>query len=86
MLVIQLASSSLFLGYLQRSSRVISHLNFAALHLTGGTFIFKKQWEDIAANLDKYKWYPRIVGGTGGRNFHVIDKLADTRNVVLWSI
>ena len=27
--------------------------------------MFKKLWKDIAANLDNYKGYPRIVGETG---------------------
>lgn len=43
----------------------IGHPSFAALHFTGSTFVFKKLWKDIAANLDKYKGYPRIVGETG---------------------
>lgn len=45
--------------------QAIASPNFAALHFTGSTFIFKKLWKDIAANLDKYKGYPRIVGETG---------------------
>ena len=45
--------------------QAIANPNFAALHFTGSTFIFKKLWKDIAANLDKYKGYPRIVGETG---------------------
>jgi len=67
-------------------AQAISHPNFAALHFTGSTFIFKKLWKDIAANLDKYKGYPRIVGETGGKNFHVIHKSAEVRNAVLQSI
>ena len=45
--------------------QAIANPSFAALHFTGSTFIFKKLWKDIAANLDKYKGYPRIVGETG---------------------
>ena len=45
--------------------QAISHPEFASLHFTGSTFVFKKLWKDIAANLDKYKGYPRIVGETG---------------------
>ncbi|KAG2105102.1 Aldehyde/histidinol dehydrogenase [Suillus discolor] len=64
----------------------ISYPNFAALHFTGSTFIFKKLCKDIAANLDKYKGYPRIVGETGGKNFRVIHKSAEIRNAVLQTI
>lgn len=49
-------------------AQAISHPSFAALHFTGSTFVFKKLWRDIAANLDKYKGYPRIVGETGKRD------------------
>ncbi|KAG1851641.1 1-pyrroline-5-carboxylate dehydrogenase [Suillus subluteus] len=71
---------------IQGCPQAISHTNFAALHFTGSTFIFKKLWKDVAANLDKYKGYPRIVGETGAKNFHVIHKSADVRSVVLHSI
>lgn len=47
-------------------AQAIAHRHFAALHFTGSTFVFKKLWKDIAANVDKYKSYPRIVGETGG--------------------
>ncbi|KAG1752491.1 Aldehyde/histidinol dehydrogenase [Suillus paluster] len=67
-------------------AQAISHPSFAALHFTGSTFVFKKLWRDIAANLDKYKGYPRIVGETGGKNFHVIHKSAEVRNAVLQTI
>ncbi|KAG0703932.1 Aldehyde/histidinol dehydrogenase [Suillus ampliporus] len=67
-------------------AQAISHPSFAALHFTGSTFVFKKLWKDIAANLDKYRGYPRIVGETGGKNFHVIHKSAEIRNAALQTI
>ena len=66
--------------------QAIAHPSFAALHFTGSTHVFKKLWKDIALNLDVYKGYPRIVGETGGKNFHVIHKSADIRNAVLQSV
>ena len=48
-------------------AQCINHPSFAALHFTGSTFVFKKLWKDIAANIDLYKGYPRIVGETGER-------------------
>ncbi|KAJ3776299.1 delta-1-pyrroline-5-carboxylate dehydrogenase [Lentinula raphanica] len=38
----------------------IGHKSNAALNFTGSTFMFKKLWKDIAANLDKSKGYRRI--------------------------
>ncbi|KAF9266540.1 delta-1-pyrroline-5-carboxylate dehydrogenase [Marasmius fiardii PR-910] len=67
-------------------AQAINHKAFAGLHFTGSTFVFKKLWKDISANLDLYKGYPRIVGETGGKNWHLIHESADTRNAVLQSI
>lgn len=67
-------------------AQAINHREFAALHFTGSTFIFKKLWKDIANNLDKYRGYPRIVGETGGKNFHLVHRSAEIRNAVLQSV
>ncbi|KAI0034343.1 delta-1-pyrroline-5-carboxylate dehydrogenase [Vararia minispora EC-137] len=60
--------------------------HFAALHFTGSTYIFRKLWKDIAMNVDKYITYPRLVGETGGKNFHVVHPSADVKNAVLQTI
>ncbi|KAF8506212.1 delta-1-pyrroline-5-carboxylate dehydrogenase [Gautieria morchelliformis] len=67
-------------------AQAIAHPSFASLHFTGSTFVFKKLWKDIAANLDKYKGYPRIVGETGGKNFHVVHSSAAVTNAVYQAI
>lgn len=67
-------------------AQAINHRQFAALHFTGSTFVFKKLWKDIAANLDRYRGYPRIVGETGGKNFHLVHKSAEVRNAVLQTV
>lgn len=67
-------------------AQAISHPLFAGLHFTGSTAIFKKLWKDIAQNLDIYKGYPRIVGETGGKNFHVVHSSADVENAVFQSV
>lgn len=66
--------------------QAIDHPEFAALHFTGSTAIFKKLWKDIASNLEKYRSYPRIVGETGGKNFHLVHPSADVENAVLQTI
>lgn len=58
------------------------HKEFAGLHFTGSTQVFKDLWKKIAANLDIYKSYPRIVGETGGKNMHFVHSSADVDNVV----
>lgn len=60
----------------------IDHREFTSLHFTGSTYVFRSLWKKISANLDKYRGYPRIVGETGGKNFHMIHKSANPDVVV----
>ncbi|NUT93243.1 MAG: L-glutamate gamma-semialdehyde dehydrogenase [Saccharothrix sp.] len=50
---------------------------FAGLHFTGSTRTFKSLWRTMAANLDTYRSYPRVVGETGGKDFVVAHASAD---------
>ena len=43
--------------------------NFAGVHFTGSNGTFNQLWRNVAANLETYKTYPRIVGETGGKGF-----------------
>ncbi|CEO94582.1 hypothetical protein PBRA_000367 [Plasmodiophora brassicae] len=58
------------------------HEQFAGLHFTGSTKTFNAIWKEIASNLDTYKSYPRIVGETGGKNFHFIHESACVDTVI----
>ncbi|NQZ74879.1 MAG: L-glutamate gamma-semialdehyde dehydrogenase [Ekhidna sp.] len=60
---------------------VFNHPDFAGLHFTGSTGVFKSLWKTIGANLDTYKTYPRIVGETGGKDFVVAHKSADAKEL-----
>lgn len=64
---------------------VLSHKDFSCLHYTGSTAVFRRLYGTIAANITegKYRSYPRIVGETGGKNFHLIHPSADIRNAVV---
>ena len=62
------------------------HKEFAGLHFTGSTHVFKGLFKQIANNVDLYRSYPRVVGETGGKNFHMIHKSADLRETVIQSI
>ena len=55
---------------------IFNHPDFAGLHFTGSTGVFKHLWKTIGANIDKYKSYPRVVGETGGKDFVVAHKSA----------
>jgi 1-pyrroline-5-carboxylate dehydrogenase len=59
----------------------IASPEFASLHFTGSTHVFRKLWKDIGNNIDNYKSYPRVVGETGGKNFHVLHPSLDSAGV-----
>ncbi|MGB0366801.1 MAG: L-glutamate gamma-semialdehyde dehydrogenase [Flavobacteriaceae bacterium] len=50
---------------------VLASPDFAGIHFTGSTFVFKNIWQKIGQNIHQYKTYPRIVGETGGKDFIV---------------
>ncbi len=60
---------------------VFNHFDFAGLHFTGSTGVFKHLWKTIGQNIDKYRSYPRIVGETGGKDFVVAHHSADPAEV-----
>ena len=60
---------------------VFKHRDFAGLHFTGSTAVFKALWKTIGTNLDKYRSYPRIVGETGGKDFVVAHSSANAEEV-----
>jgi 1-pyrroline-5-carboxylate dehydrogenase len=62
---------------------IFAHRDFAGLHYTGSTAVFKKLWKDIANNIDVHRSYPRVVGETGGKDFHVYHPSADVKNGVI---
>ena len=66
--------------------QAIDHKEFASLHFTGSTHIFRELWKKIANNIDKYRTYPRIVGETGGKNFHLVHESADVPSCVIQAI
>ncbi len=48
---------------------VMKHPEFSGVHFTGSTPVFKSFWNLIGNNMNSYKYYPRIVGETGGKDF-----------------
>ena len=60
---------------------IFKHPDFAGLHFTGSTGVFKQLWKSIGQNIDRYKSYPRIVGETGGKDFIVAHHTASAPEV-----
>ena len=55
---------------------IFKNKDFAGLHFTGSTSVFKHLWKEISDNIDCYKSYPRIVGETGGKDYIIAHKSA----------
>lgn len=60
---------------------VLASPDFAGIHFTGSTFVFKNIWQKIGQNIQHYKTYPRIVGETGGKDFIIAHPSAATQEV-----
>ncbi|TVZ27341.1 delta-1-pyrroline-5-carboxylate dehydrogenase [Gillisia sp. Hel_I_86] len=60
---------------------VLASPDFAGIHFTGSTSVFKGIWGKIGANIDTYKTYPRIVGETGGKDFILAHPSANPKQV-----
>ena len=60
---------------------VFNHKDFAGLHFTGSTNVFRNLWKTIGNNIEKYRSYPRIVGETGGKDFIIAHKSANPLEV-----
>lgn len=64
----------------------VKHPDLAGLHFTGSTATFNTLWSEIGSNIGRYKCYPRIVGETGGKNFHLLHPSCDLDHAVYGTI
>ena len=60
---------------------VLKHPEFAGLHFTGSTGVFRTLWKEIGQNIANYKSYPRVVGETGGKDFVMVHETANEAEV-----
>ncbi len=61
---------------------VLASPDLAGIHFTGSTAVFKGMWRTIGENIERYKYYPRIVGETGGKDFVFAHRSADVDALV----
>ena len=59
------------------SDALIADRRLAGIHFIGSTAVFQSLGRSVAANLDRYAGYPRIVGETGGKDFILAHPSAD---------
>lgn len=63
---------------------VLSHREFAALNFVGSSDVFRSLYGRIGEGIAKkaYREFPRVIGETSGKNFHLIHHTADIDNAV----
>ena len=63
------------------TNTVLKSPDFAGIHYTGSTTVFKNLWGKIRTHIDRYRSYPRIVGETGGKDFIIAHPSANPKEV-----
>ncbi len=63
----------------ETAKTVFGHPDFAGVHFTGSTQVFKDIWEAVGKHIHTYKTYPRIVGETGGKDFVIAHPTAQLK-------
>jgi len=61
---------------------VFDRPEFAGIHYTGSTTVFRNLWKAIGSRIASYRTYPRLVGETGGKDFVVAHPSADPEALV----
>ncbi|MBN1301650.1 MAG: L-glutamate gamma-semialdehyde dehydrogenase [Melioribacteraceae bacterium] len=67
----------------QVGNPVMASPYLAGVHFTGSTAVFQGMWKTISENLKTSKYYPRIVGETGGKDFIFAHNSADIDALVV---
>lgn len=63
------------------TNTILESRDFAGVHFTGSTHVFKDIWAKIGSKIHHYKTYPRIVGETGGKDFIIAHPSANVKQV-----
>lgn len=64
------------------SNVILSSPHFAGIHFTGSTEVFNDIHATVAKNIGTYRVYPRLVGETGGKDFHFVHESCDIVSAV----
>ena len=70
----------------QVGNPVLASPDLAGIHFTGSTAVFQGMWKTVGENIHKMKYYPRIVGETGGKDFIFAHNSADVDALIVAAI
>ncbi len=55
----------------------LQHPELAGVHFTGSTTTFRRMWQTVSQQIEPARYWPRIVGETGGKDFVIAHASAD---------
>ncbi|XP_063680792.1 delta-1-pyrroline-5-carboxylate dehydrogenase, mitochondrial-like [Bolinopsis microptera] len=61
---------------------VVAHRDLAGISFTGSSPTFRTLWRGVGENIENYRTYPRLVGETGGKNYHLVHPTACVESVI----
>ncbi|KAF6817812.1 1-pyrroline-5-carboxylate dehydrogenase [Colletotrichum sojae] len=66
----------------------LAHRDFAGLNFVGSSDVFRSLYAKIGEGIGKktYREFPRVVGETSGKNFHLVHPSADLDSAVLHTL
>jgi 1-pyrroline-5-carboxylate dehydrogenase len=70
----------------QVGNPVMASPDLAGIHFTGSTAVFQGMWKTVGDTIQEKKYYPRIVGETGGKDFIFAHASADVAALVTGAI
>lgn len=56
--------------------------DLAGVTFTGSSAVFETIWKNVGDNIRNFRTFPKVVGETGGKNYHFIHPKADVDSVV----
>jgi 1-pyrroline-5-carboxylate dehydrogenase len=60
--------------------------DLAGIHFTGSTGVFQGMWKTVGETIHQKKYYPRIVGETGGKDFIFAHNTADVDELAVGAV
>jgi len=60
--------------------------DLAGITFTGSSAVFERIWKNVGTNIGSYRTFPKLVGETGGKNYHFVHETADIDSVVYGTI
>lgn len=61
---------------------ICSSPDLAGITFTGSSAVFQTIWKNVGDNIANFRTFPKVVGETGGKNYHFVHEKADVDSVV----